>query len=39
MTNNAAGGKAELEDFLPGMRKEVGAEEFMDYICARFASD
>ncbi len=36
MTNNAAGGKAELQDFLPGLRKEVTADEFMNYISAQF---
>ncbi len=36
MTNNAAGGKAELQDFLPALRKEVTADEFMNYISAQF---
>ena len=37
MTNNAAGGKAELHDFLPGLpRRDVSPDEFMNYISAQF---
>jgi len=40
MTNNAAGGKAELHDFLPGLPgREVNADQFMDYISAHWAGN